>query len=297
MKVRIPADFLQIAARWLVSNVEAILLMCTPLLSILPSMFAAIRALDKGDWPQANLIGGIIEALGLASGAFIGIVEDHNQRHPDKQIGKRWGYGVFIFYLIVVEAIIISHTPEPVPILLPGLTVVGSVIVGFRRLMLRADEQKALETAKQDAKEQTEAERDNAEFEFDMDIRRKEAEQRLMLQQLEHEQRLTLERLKVEAKLSQPTVSRRVPETKHEPVSQDSEARQDAILRHLKDKGDTGPSDIARNINASRATVYRDLDELLQQGRVRKVPKEDNPDQFKWEPSFSTNGHTKEAAQ
>lgn len=197
-----PSNFLQVFFGWCVSNIEAILLMCTPLLSALPSMFAAIRALEVGHWPNAPLIGGIIEALGLASGAFVGIIESHNLRHPDQQIKKRWGYGVFIFYLLVIESIIISHTPEAVPILLPGLTVIGSVIVGFSRLMRRADEQKAIEVDKRNAKEATEAQRDNVEFQFEMEMKRRQIEQRLEIERAEAEQRMAIERQKVDAKLS-----------------------------------------------------------------------------------------------
>jgi hypothetical protein len=206
VKLRIPADFLQIAAQWLVSNAEAILIMCTPLVAPLPSMFAAIRALEKGGWGYANLMGAIIEMLGLAAGAFMGYVENHNQRNPAERISPRWGYGLFVFYLVVIEALILVNDPNWVSALLPGLTVIGAIIVGFRRVMLRAEERQKILAQKQDEKDKVEQQHGEAVFSLDLEIKRREAEQRLALQQAEHSQKLELERKRVETRLS--TVNR-----------------------------------------------------------------------------------------
>lgn len=199
---RIPSNFPQIIAGWLVTNVEAVLIMCTPLLAPLPSMFAVIRAFDKAGWQHANLVGGIVEIMGLAAGAFMGLVEGHNQRHPDRQISHWWGRGLFAFYFIVVEALILSSDPNVVSALLPGLTLVGSVIVGLRDLMRRADDQQAETMAKADNKTAAERERQDAQFQLDLDIKRKEAEQQMAMRAAEHAQKLELERRKVETKLS-----------------------------------------------------------------------------------------------
>jgi hypothetical protein len=262
-----PANILQVIAGWLVSNVEAILIMCTPLLSALPSMFAAIRALEKGGWKQANLIGGIIEALGLTSGAFMGYIEGHNQRHPEQPISRWWGYGVFVFYLIVVEALIITHTPDPVSILLPGLTVIGSVIVGFRRLMLRADE-------KQGAKDKVVGQRDEAQFQFDMEMKRREAEQRLEIERAEAEHRMSIERQKVDAKLSKSV---------QKPVQMDTSTSGNGQLDTPKAPGDVdtmldiyrqNPKASLRSVGGklgrSPQTISNWLDSLESQGTVHR---------------------------
>lgn len=272
--MRIPANVLQGLAGWLVSNVEAILIMCTPLLSALPSMFAAIRALEKGGWKQANLIGGIIEALGLTSGAFMGYIEGHNQRHPEQPISRWWGYGVFVFYLIVVEALIIAHTPDPVSILLPGLTVIGSVIVGFRRLMLRADE-------KQGAKDKTVEQRDEARFQFDMEMKRRGAEQRLEIERAEVEQRLAIERQKVDAKLSKGVAgsvakgvagSVAAPPQSKPPTLENGDAtqRRNTLLGLLQQHGDVGDTAFGNMLDVDRTTVYRDLKAMEKAGIVHK---------------------------
>lgn len=277
-----PANFLQAIAGWIVSNVEAILLMCTPLLSALPSMFAAIRALEVGRWQHANLIGGIIEALGLASGALIGIIESHNQRHPDEHINPRWGYGVFAFYLVIIEALIISHTPEPVPILLPGLTVIGSVIVGFRRLMLRADEQKAIEVEKQNAAEEATAQHNEVEFQFDLEIRRKQAEQRLEIERAEAEQRLAIERQKVDAKLSkgvQKSVQRTVQTTPVETGYSSGDGQMDTskmsnemdtMLDIYRQKPKASLRFVGEKLSRSPQTISNWLDGLEEQGTIHR---------------------------
>lgn len=274
MKYKISANILQVGAGWIVSNIEAILLMCTPLLSALPSMFAAIRALEVGRWQYANLIGGIIEALGLASGALIGIIESHNQRHPDKHINPRWGYGVFAFYLVIIEALIISHTPEPVPILLPGLTVIGSVIVGFRRLMLRADEQKAIEVEKQNAVEETTAQHNEVEFQFGLEIRRKQAEQRLEIERAEAEQRLAIERQKVDAKLSkavQKPVQADSPTTGKTPVDTEKvDNSLDTMLDIYRQKPRASLRFVGSKLGRSPQTISNWLDGLEEQGTIHR---------------------------
>lgn len=271
--------FLQIFAGWLVSNVEVILIMCTPLLAPLPSMFAAMRALERGGWQHATLIGAIIEAMGLAAGAFMGMVESHNHRHPDNQIDKRWGRWLFAFYFIVIEALILSSDPNVVSALLPGLTLVGSVIVGFRNLMRRADEKRAIDESKQDAITEIGRAHDAAEFALSLEIKRREAEQRLELQRAEAEQRLEIDRQKAEVKLSTKlsTVNRQpVNSVDNQPSATpvdtpvDDGDMVDKLIKVYTDNPKTSLRKAGKLVGMSHAGVDKTLNKLAAAGRIHR---------------------------
>lgn len=262
-------DFLQVCAGWLVSNVEAILIMCTPLLSPLPSMFAAIRALERGGWYYAGLIGVIIETMGLAAGAFVGMVESHNNRHPDNQINPWWGRALFSFYFVVVEALILSSDPNLVSALLPGLTLVGSIIVGFRNLMRRADERRSEDDERKRESEKEQSARKSAEFELELEIKRREAEQRLAVQQAEAKQRLELERMKVEAKLVAQPIAQPPPPVAQQPVTvAQRRATLLGMLRNIEDPAAINKAELGRELGVSRPQVDKDIKALVSDGRL-----------------------------
>lgn len=271
-------DFLQTIAGWLVANVEAILIMLTPLLAPLPSMFAAIRALEHAGWQHANLIGAIVEAMGLAAGAFMGHVEAHNHRHPDNQISKWWGRGLFAFYFVVVEALILSSDPNIVSALLPGLTLVGSVIVGFRNLMRRADERQAEIEAQQQTETEIERQHDQAEFDLQLEIKRREAEQRLAAQQAEHAQKLDLERQKAAARLSK-TVQKSVQTsvqvdtsiTGGQTVDTENQANElDKLLDIYRDKPKASLRFVGSKLGKSPQTISNWLERLEDDGIIHR---------------------------
>lgn len=220
-------DIFLIVARWLTHNVETIIILITPVIAPLPSMWAVQRALSDGGWGSyAGLVGGIVEAMGLTSGAFMGHVQGHNRKHPSKQIPNWVGYGVFGFYLLLVLGVLLSYETIPafiqwyngvsgfdaaskslLSLLFPGLTLIGSVIVGMRDFMRRVEDQSAEELKRQHSAEDKAISREDITFGLDLEIRRKEADQRLALQEAEHAQKLELQRQKEEAKLHKPAQS------------------------------------------------------------------------------------------
>lgn len=153
-------DWLYEFVDWLVTNVEDILIRATPVISPLPSAFATVHALTRANWAYPWLMGFVIEGMGLCAGALIGYIETNNRKFPDRAINVWWGRGLFGFYVMLVVAVIAGYETIPnllswvngelsggevikscVPLLFPGLTLVGSVIVALRQYMKRNEEE------------------------------------------------------------------------------------------------------------------------------------------------------------
>jgi len=211
-------DFLKNTVDWTVDNAEHVLIRATPILSPLPSAFAIVHALTNAGWAQPMLMGGVIEAMGMGAGATIGFITSHNRQNPDRTIDPRFGYGLFGFYVIVAASIIGGYETLPVlfsdapsasaiirsivPLLFPGLTLIGSVIVALQGYMRRTSEDAAHKLARVEAEQDTERQHTDAEFALSLEMKRREAELRLAQQQAEHAQKLEIERQKAAAKLS-----------------------------------------------------------------------------------------------
>lgn len=205
-----PQEWLYKVVEWLVENAEKILIRVTPLLSPLPSAFAIIHALTLANWSYPVLMGCIIEAMGMGSGAMIGYIATHNKKNPASQINKWLGWGLFSAYLAIAVSIIFGMESLPilmgkgvwgekikslVPLLFPGLTLIGAVIVALRQHMDRMDKA-------QDHEQEGKEKKDLTLFDLDIEMKRKRFEQELAIAREEHEQRLELARLRVESKLS-----------------------------------------------------------------------------------------------
>lgn len=211
-------DFLKNIVDWMVDNAEHVLIRATPILSPLPSAFAIVHALTNAGWAQPMLMGGVIEAMGMGAGATIGFITSHNRQNPDRTIDPRFGYGLFAFYVLVAASIIGGYETLPVlfsespsaadairsivPLLFPGLTLIGSVIVALQAYMRRTEAETAHQLARSEANEDTQRQHDEAQFNLDMEIRRLEAEQRLALERAQAEQKMEIERQRADAKLS-----------------------------------------------------------------------------------------------
>lgn len=214
-------NILLIVAKWLTHNAETIIIMITPVIAPLPSMWAVQRALADGGWGgYAGPVGGIVEAMGLASGAFMGHVQGHNRKHPTKTIPNWVGYGVFGFYLALVLGVLLFYEAIPaivqwqsgeetfdsvskslLSLLFPGLTLIGSVIVGMRDFMRRVEDQAQAELNRQNEMEDKKNEKDDALFDLDLDIKRRKAELELEQEKAVHALKLELQREKEQAKL------------------------------------------------------------------------------------------------
>ena len=211
-------DFVKNIVDWLVDNAEHVLIRATPILSPLPSAFAVIHALTNAGWAQPLLMGGVIEAMGMGAGATIGFITSHNRQNPDHTIDPRFGYGLFGFYVIVAASIIGGYETLPVlfsespsasaiirsivPLLFPGLTLIGSVIVALQGYMRRTSEDAAHRLARQEAGQDIDRQHGDAEFALALEMKRREAELKLAQQQAAHAQKLEIERQRVAAKLS-----------------------------------------------------------------------------------------------
>lgn len=285
--IKIRSDFLQVSVDWIVGNAEHILIRATPILAPLPSAFALAHALQNAQWAWAGLVGGIIESVGVAAGAMIAYISAHNERYPGRQIDQRIGYGLFGFYVFVAAALIFGFETLPaltdwraglitdsdlarsaVPLLFPGLTLIGAVIVALREYMRKVDAEAAQAQSRADAVQEAKRKQADAEFDLMMDIKRREAEQRLELQRLQAEQRMEIERQKAEAKLAQP-----LPQPVAQPPQPTATKAQrlDDLLRTLSgitDPGEINKAELGRQYEVSRQQIAKDIDELIEIGRL-----------------------------
>lgn len=292
------SDIFLIAARWLTHNVETIIILVTPVIAPLPSMWAVQRALSDGGWGSyAGAVGGIVEAMGLASGAFMGHVQGHNRKHPTKTIPNWVGYGVFGFYLALVLGVLLFYEAVPalvrwyagsesfdmvskslLSLLFPGLTLIGSVIVGLRDFMRRVEDHAVEELKRQRDAEDKEAGREDAAFDLDLEFKRREAEQRLAQQQAEHAQKLELQRQKAVAKQEKPvakSVAKPVAGDDNTPAQSESATlsateRRNVLIRLLDEFGDIGDTEFGNKLNVDRTTIFRDFQKLQRDNRVHQ---------------------------
>lgn len=251
------SDLLKTIVDWFVENVEHVLIRATPILAPLPSAFAITYALARAGWMYPALMGGIIEALGMGAGAFMGNVAAYNQRHPQHPLPPAWGRYLFGFYVLLAAFIIGGYETLPaisawlegaattgeviksiVPLLFPGLTLIGAVIVALSRYMSRMDDEVKHIQERTEAGQDAQQRRQDDDHNLDMEIKRMEAEQRLALRRAEAEQRLAIERQKAEAKLSTKlsTVNRQPVDSS---VNQDLEPEQTTTSEQPVDTDDT----------------------------------------------------------
>lgn len=268
-------DFVKNIVDWLVDNAEHVLIRATPILSPLPSAFAVIHALTNAGWAQPLLMGGVIEAMGMGAGATIGFITSHNRQNPDHTIDQRFGYGLFAFYVIVAASIIGGYETLPVlfsespsaaaiirsivPLLFPGLTLIGSVIVALQGYMRRTSEDAAHRLARQEADQDIDRQHGDAEFELALEMKRREAELKLAQQQAAHVQKLEIERQRAEAKLSK-TVSKPVQNS----VQSDAETKGnvDDMLEIYRRNPKASLRFVSSKIGRSPQTVSNWLDDL-----------------------------------
>jgi len=140
----------------------------------------------------------------------------------------------------------------------------------------QAEEQRKVEATVQ---AETERERQRQE-QIEAERRAEEREER----RLRLEAELEAERIKVEAAADAKRIkaqrSSTVSRLSHGTVSKSSQAsdlqesgdRQKRILGHIAEHGDTGASDIAKQVGVGRSTVYRDLEEMERRGELIQVP-------------------------
>lgn len=282
MATKIRSDFLQISVDWIVGNAEHILIRATPILAPLPSAFALAHALQNAQWAWAGLVGGIIESVGVAAGAMIAYISAHNERYPGRQIDQRIGYGLFGFYVFVAAALIFGFETLPaitdrnanlitdsdlarsaVPLLFPGLTLIGAVIVALREYMRKVDAEAAQVQSRVDAAQDAKRKQADAEFDLMLEIKRREAEQRLELQRLQAEQRMEIERQKAEAKLSKPVSS---------PVHLDTSGKGnvDDMLAIYRSNPKASLRFVSNQIGRSPQTISNWLDGLEESNRIHR---------------------------
>lgn len=281
-------DALQILVDWFVGNAEHILIRATPILAPLPSAFALSHALHRAGWTWAALAGGIIESVGVAAGAMIAYISAHNERYPGRQIDHRIGYGVFGFYVFVAAALIFGFETMPaitdrmagtitdadltrsiVPLLFPGLTLIGAVIVALREYMRKVDADAMRTQERSEAAQDVAQRRAATQFEFEMEIKRREAEQALELQRLQAEQKMAIERQRAEAKLStvNPTPVALPVAPPPTPVAQ----RRAELLRHLSEVSspdDINKAELGRRHGVTRSQIAKDIDALVAAGKL-----------------------------
>lgn len=291
-------DALQILVDWFVGNAEHILIRATPILAPLPSAFALSHALHRAGWTWAALAGGIIESVGVAAGAMIAYISAHNERYPGRQIDHRIGYGVFGFYVFVAAALIFGFETMPaitdrmagtitdadltrsiVPLLFPGLTLIGAVIVALREYMRKTDADAMRAQERSEAAQDMAQRRAAAQFEFEMEIKRREAEQALELQRLQAEQKMALDRQRAEARLStvKPTpvaTPVALPDTQPTPVALSPTPvaqRRAELLRDLSElmsPDDINKAELGRRHGVTRSQIAKDIDALVAAGKL-----------------------------
>lgn len=280
-------DFLKNTVDWTVDNAEHVLIRATPILSPLPSAFAIVHALANAGWAQPMLMGGVIEAMGMGAGATIGFITSHNRQNPDRTIDPRFGYGLFGFYVIVAASIIGGYETLPVlfsaqpaasdiirsivPLLFPGLTLIGSVIVALQGYMRRTSDDVAHRLARVEAEQDTERQHTDAEFTLSLEMKRREAELRLDQQQAEHAQKLEIERQRAAAKLAA-TVAQPLQEVA--PIAQprlNAAQRRQSLLQRLVDfetPDQINNTLLGEEYSTSRETIRKDLQWLVDNGRL-----------------------------
>lgn len=292
-------DALHILVDWLIGNVEYILIRAAPILAPIPSAFALSHALEKAGWVYHNEVGVIIESIGVAGGVMIAFISIFNQKFPGYAINEKYGYGVFGFYVLLAALLIGGYETLPVavdvwigmatasdlvksfvPLLFPGLTLIGAVIIGLRDYMRRIEEEAARVQNRVDEEKDARQRKVDAEFDLDLDIKRREAEQRLELQRLQAEQKMAIERQKAAAKLS--TVNRKPvdsfvnqePEAERQPEPPTAGEQPVDMVDRLLEVYRRNPKTSLRKagdiVGLSHAGVDKALDRLEAAGRIHR---------------------------
>lgn len=293
-------DVIMVLVDWFVTNVENILIRATPLLSPLPSAFAIIHALGKAGWGYPVLMGAIIEAMGMGAGWLIGYIADHNKKYERKQIRPSIGYSLFGFYLFLAIAIVGGYETIPtvinwwyretggdeviksfVPLLFPGLTVVGAMIIALREYMKRVEQEakeiKEKEEKKEEEDRTLEAEERKENVSFELEKKRRKFDLELEMARAEHEHKLEIERQKVTAKLSKPTVqtvSNERPNGQGMSNGVQSNGQAKGGVEEVLDLYRQNPLAslryVGRTVGRSPQTVSNWLDELEQAGKIHR---------------------------
>lgn len=295
MKLR--SDFLQIGVDWIVSNAEYILIRATPILSPIPSAFALTHALRRAEWQYAGVVGGIIEAIGMGAGVMIAYISAHNQRHPNRQISPKYGYIPFGFYVALAIALIFGYETLPVwaewyfgtatpseaveavvPLLFPGLTLIGAVIIALREYMRKVDFEAEQIQKRQEATENIQRSRENAEFDLELEIKRRKAEQQLEIERLAAEQKRQIEQQKVDARLSKSVQKSVQSSVKMDSVTPDGRQIDDEnqpndldkLLDIYRDKPKASLRFVGGQLGKSPQTISNWLDRLEEQKIIHR---------------------------
>lgn len=279
-------DALHILVDWLIGNVEYILIRAAPILAPIPSAFALSHALEKAGWVYHNEVGVIIESIGVAGGVMIAFISIFNQKFPGYAINEKYGYGVFGFYVLLAALLIGGYETLPVavdvwigmatasdlvksfvPLLFPGLTLIGAVIIGLRDYMRRIEEEAARVQNRVDEEKDARQRKVDAEFDLDLDIKRREAEQRLELQRLQAEQKMAIERQKAAAKLSNP-VSKTVQPEPSKAVQGKGDV--DDAIAIYRSNPKASLRFVSNRVGRSPQTISNWLDDLEAAGRIHR---------------------------
>lgn len=283
-------NILLIVARWLTHNVETIIILITPVIAPLPSMWAVQRALSDGGWGgYAGWVGGIVEAMGLASGAFMGHVQGHNRKHPTKTIPNWVGYGVFGFYLALVLGVLLFYEAIPalvqwhlgnatfdsvskslLSLLFPGLTLIGSVIVGMRDFMRRVEDQSQAELNRKNEMEDKETGKADASFALDLEIKRRKAELELEKEKASHALKLELQREKAVNKTVNGTVNSQPKQPQNTPDDSvnNGEIDTDKLLEFYTQNPASSLRKTGAQFGVSHTQISKVLKRLESEGRV-----------------------------
>lgn len=273
---------------WTVENAENVLIRATPLLSPLPSAFALVHALESANWYAPWMMGGVIEAMGIGSGALIGHTATHNKRHPNHQIDQRIGYGLFAFYFLIAVAIIGGYETLPiflvwweqsgsllvtggdviksaVPLLFPGLTLIGAIIVALNQYMKRADKETEIVENIHREEESVMFDLDVQMKQIEVDAKRDEAALKLRLMEAKQLHKLDQKRPNVSV---QPPVQSGVQSVQLDTTPSHRRGTKDDLAAAYRSNPTASYRQLAAIARVSKSTVPLWLDELKGEGRL-----------------------------
>jgi len=268
--------------------------------SPLPSAIGiSVAMLHNDAHPAVAITMAVAVELGGIAAVWVALRMWMSSRQADGLSTPAWvPVSLVLAYMAVVEGIVVSNESGPAlqriadgasmwseamhlaPALYPLMTVIGAVVMAITAIMdehdatvkRRTEHEQALTEERDEL--QIDAERQRLQDEIESERQQRQME--LQLKRAEHAAKLEEKRIKLESKLSQQTVSR----LSHDTVSrvpkssdpQEGEDRQKRILGHIAEHGDTGASDIAKQVGVGRSTVYRDLEEMERRGELIQVP-------------------------